>query len=671
MALKPSKKDKKEKTAKKVKKEGKEKKEGKGSAARPAVRRLHLKTSPRSAKRKALTQPATHPEPAKEEPKKEEPKEAPKGPKTPKTAKVSKQAPEHTVEPKSMDTRGKRNEPSEKSAPKGKKETPSVSPKELKEQKKREKKASAKAEKKQKKREKRERKTKDEGEENSHEQAPPSEGEDRKTEVAESETPGPRTNLLDRFDTQDSEVNQEYLQSLLKEMSDSPVAVDGSEDEESSGTGSGKGAEDEGSSENSAEEASCKEGKDQSENESDDEDEDESSPTGSSSPESEEEEEETAEPESNSKAGSQAAAVPAAPTEALPGSSLALVAVTADGPAVGAANSIVAARATHKREWDTFTRQCQNRKLFPIELADYYEKSKTDMFNLVKVNVERMREKKTTARQGGLAMKKRDIVKTYPERGEELCKKLRASGRFYRDEEFPSDSEEIFYYVRQPRKVNVDTIVGEKATLGATMQVEDSAAMDQLTGQDGVFAAGALPGMKTDAPSGNRALADILVDDPSENPKKKPKKKKTEATEQVEPTTVKDQAEEIAKDVLKISGDARKLSLSLQRLEMSGTLSKDLATFSKECEKMFTEVQKRLRKKHHRSKDNRAFSEFLAASKNKIEWWKKAEVAGKAFTSAANRKKKVAKAKPGKDGKEGAEAKERQMEKSQGGREGV
>ena len=147
---------------------------------------------------------------------------------------------------------------------------------------------------------------------------------------------------------QDSEVNQEYLQSLLKEMSDSPVAVDGSEDEESSGTGSGKGAEDEGSSENSAEEASCKEGKDQSENESDDEDEDESSPTGSSSPESEEEEEETAEPESNSKAGSQAAAVPAAPTEALPGSSLALVAVTADGPAVGAANSIVAAR---QRVW--------------------------------------------------------------------------------------------------------------------------------------------------------------------------------------------------------------------------------------------------------------------------------------------------------------------------------
>ena len=244
----------------------------------------------------------------------------------------------------------------------------------------------------------------------------------------------------------------------------------------------------------------------------------------------------------------------------------------------------------------------------------------------VKVNVERMREKKTTARQGAIAMKKRDIIKTYPERGEELCKKLRSSGRFYHDEEFPSDSEEIFYYVRQPRKVNVDMIVGEKTSMTASMAVEDSAAMEQLTGPDGVFAAGALPAIKTDGAAGGKALADVLVDEATEKAKKnKGKKKKGETTEPVEPSTVKDQAEEMAKDMLKMSGDARKLSLSLQGLEMSGTLSKDLATFSKDCEKRFTEVQKRLRKKHHKKKDRKAFADFVDAFKDKKDWWQKAE----------------------------------------------
>ncbi|CAE7723531.1 unnamed protein product [Symbiodinium sp. CCMP2456] len=647
MALKPAKKiDKKEKKTKKVKKEVKEKKEGKGSA-RPASRRLFLKTSPRSAKRKPLT---TDPKPEKEEPKKQEPK-APKPPKLP------KQAPEHTREPKSTEASGQDSRQSERSAPKGK-EAPAVSPKELKEQKKQAKKASAKAEKKQKKKEKRERKTKDEGEENSHKQDPLTEGEDGKTEVAGSETPGPQTNLLERFNTEDSEVNQEYLESLLQTLDESPVEVSGSDDEESSGADSEEGEEGESdASEESSEEASCKRASD---NESDDDE--ANSPTGSSSSDNEEEEDEAEEERSDgtSKAAGHGAIVPVNPAEpdaAQRGTSLALVAVGAEGSTVGTANSVVAARTTNKREWDTFTRQCQNRKLFPIELADYYEKSKTDMFNLVKVNVERIREKKTTARAGALAMKKRDIVKTYPERGEELCKKLRASGRYYRDEEFPSDSEEIFYYVRQPRKVNVDTIVGERATMGANMHVDDSATMEQLTGQDGVFCPGALPGMKAEGAAGGKALADILVDEAAENPKKKQKtKKKGEATETVEPATIKDQAEDIAKEVLKMSGDASKLSLSLQGLEMSGTLSKDLATFSKECAKMFTEVQKRLRKKNQKRKDQKAFREFVAVSKDKIEWWKKAEVAGKAFTSAANRKKK-AKAKPVKDGKEGAEAK--------------
>ncbi|CAE7802948.1 unnamed protein product [Symbiodinium sp. CCMP2592] len=598
MALKSSKKHDKEK---KVKKEKKEKKEDKGSAAKgsaatapanrpPAIRRLNLKTSPRSAKRKPLSQPAADPKPEKEEQKTEEPK-APKAPK------ASKQAPEQTKEPQSTENREK-----EQSAPKRAKkevpEAPAVSPKDH-----------------------------------------PT---DSKKQASESETPAPRKNLLERFDTQDAEVNEEYLEKLLREMSESPGPINKSDDEESSGAESeGEDSEASSQGESSSEESSSRGCEEQSGNESDDKE--AKSPTASSSSDTEDDEEEEAADGNSTK---QSALVPVAKAEdAQPGTCLALVAAGAENATAGQANS-----TTNKREWDVFTRECHNRKKFPVELADYYEKSKTDMFNLVKVTVERMREKKTTARQGALAMKKRDIIKTYPGRGEELCKKLRSSGRFYRDEEFPSDSEEIFYYVRQPRKVNVDVIVGEKASMSGSMAVEDSAAMEQMTGQDGVFAAGALPAMKTDGAAGGKALAEVLVDEAID--KKKSKKKKTgETTEPVEPTTIKDQAEEMAKDMLKTSGDARKLSLSLQGLDMAGTLSKDLAAFSKECEKMFTEVQKRLRKKNHKKKDKKAFAEFVNVSKEKMDWWKQAEVAGKAFTSAANRKKKAkAKASGGKDG---------------------
>ncbi|CAE7826424.1 unnamed protein product [Symbiodinium sp. CCMP2592] len=646
MALKSSKKHDKEK---KVKKEKKEKKEDKGSAAKgsaatapanrpPAIRRLNLKTSPRSAKRKPLSQPAADPKPEKEEQKTEEPK-APKAPK------ASKQAPEQTKEPQSTENREK-----EQSAPKRAKkevpEAPAVSPKDhptaLKDLKKQEKKARAKEEKKQKKQEKRDKKAKSEAEESVVKEDPPSAGEDSKKQASESETPAPRKNLLERFDTQDAEVNEEYLEKLLREMSESPGPINKSDDEESSGAESeGEDSEASSQGESSSEESSSRGCEEQSGNESDDKE--AKSPTASSSSDTEDDEEEEAADGNSTK---QSALVPVAKAEdAQPGTCLALVAAGAENATAGQANS-----TTNKREWDVFTRECHNRKKFPVELADYYEKSKTDMFNLVKVTVERMREKKTTARQGALAMKKRDIIKTYPGRGEELCKKLRSSGRFYRDEEFPSDSEEIFYYVRQPRKVNVDVIVGEKASMSGSMAVEDSAAMEQMTGQDGVFAAGALPAMKTDGAAGGKALAEVLVDEAID--KKKSKKKKTgETTEPVEPTTIKDQAEEMAKDMLKTSGDARKLSLSLQGLDMAGTLSKDLAAFSKECEKMFTEVQKRLRKKNHKKKDKKAFAEFVNVSKEKMDWWKQAEVAGKAFTSAANRKKKAkAKASGGKDG---------------------
>ena len=125
--------------------------------------------------------------------------------------------------------------------------------------------------------------------------------------------------------------------------------------------------------------------------------------------------------------------------------------------------------------------------------------------------------------------------------------------------------------------------------------------------------------------AGSKAIADVIAEDIGEKPRKPSKKRKGETTETVEPATIKDKAEDVAKEILKISGDSRKMSLSLQGIEYSGSLAKDLATFSKDWEKMFTDVQKRLRKKKLKKKDKTAFAEFVNDSENKIEWWKKAE----------------------------------------------
>ena len=109
----------------------------------------------------------------------------------------------------------------------------------------------------------------------------------------------------------------------------------------------------------------------------------------------------------------------------------------------------------------------------------------------VKVVVERIREKKTTARQGAAAMKHRDIVLIYgKDKTDQLCARLKEAGRWYYDEEWPKDEDEIYNYVTRPRKLNVENITSEKASMQATAHIDDAEAMNQLTAADGVFGAG-------------------------------------------------------------------------------------------------------------------------------------------------------------------------------------
>ena len=303
----------------------------------------------------------------------------------------------------------------------------------------------------------------------------------------------------------------------------------------------------------------------------------------------------------------------------------------------------------------------------------------------VKVCVERIRENKTTAREGALAMKKRDILNVYPEdKAEKLCKKLFAQGRYYEDEEFPGDNDEIFYYVRQPRKVNVDAVTSEKASLSANMKVGDASVMEQMTGSDGVFAAGAMPAMKAASAAGAKAVADMVAGDGTQKgqkPRKTPKA--ANEAEIVLPTTPKDRAEEVANDVLKAVGEAKKLCLSLKGMEYSDDLHKDLGAFAGDAESMYLDINKLLKKTKQKKKYAAKYEDFVATSTKKLEWYKKAEAsklrnrsrsqkslrvstspwklsqaAGKSFLSAAKKKKQPkAKAKHGKDKEQKGSAK--------------
>ncbi|CAE7819739.1 unnamed protein product [Symbiodinium sp. CCMP2592] len=648
-----------DKKAKKVKKEKKVKdktasktKKEREASPKPAVRRLKAKTSPRTAKRKSALKPTSFPKAEEPAAKKAKPASAGNKQSTPEVTKDSK-PPKPSAASKKPQAEGQTDSKSKAEAPTGpvgsKQTTPEV-PKDTKESRKKAKHAQAKREKKERKEKKRKEKTKAAEQSSEEDQSKPG----PTSEATASDAPATPKNLLPDFETQDwvmgcqintedTEINAEYLDNLLGELAVS--------DEEATEE-SGKSSEDEASSSAVVAASSDDDAEEDGSGPGDDES-DASHSSGGSSSSSEDEEESEGEEEdcadekdqhgadgekeqvSAAPAAESLAVVAAGPVTTLPaGANLALVAANAGDATQAKANS-----TTNKKEWDTFTRECKNRKVFPVELSEYYEKNKTDLFNLVKVHVERVREKKITSRSGAQGMKQHEIAKIYDEvKTQKLCAKLKAEGRFYYDPEFPEDETEIYYYLNRPRKVNVDNIASERANMTASMQVEDSDVMAELTGPDGVFAAGAMPAVKVATVAGEKALVDSIAEAPTAKGTKKPKKQKGEGTaDPVEPATARDHAEDLSKDLLKAIGDARKLSLALQGIDYSDKLGSELISFAETCEKSYVKVNKALLKKKDK-KEGKTFDEFIAFAKEKLEWFQGAEagVAAKCSTHIEN-----------------------------------
>ncbi|CAE7837005.1 unnamed protein product [Symbiodinium sp. CCMP2592] len=303
---------------------------------------------------------------------------------------------------------------------------------------------------------------------------------------------------------------------------------------------------------------------------------------------------------------------------------------------------------TNKREWDVFSRQCLDRKKFPVSLASHLQRDKTDLFNLwldnnqdlqkVAIVVERSVEQKTTSRSGFEASKARDIIKMYGEtKGQKLVKALRAKGRFYWDDDFPEDEEEIFYYTHARRKVLNDNSTANKLKIEAHESNPDTALVASLTGEEGPLHAGAMPGMKIDNIEGEKDLA-LALSNGGTVGKIKPPKKKTETTEKVLPTTSKERAEAVLDDILKDGGAARKLALALAHVEYGDSLKQELMDFSAKMEDLYSSLQRLILKKVTKAKK---YDPFLNEVEERGAWYKKAEKAARGLLAGLKKKKKT------------------------------
>ena len=210
-------------------------------------------------------------------------------------------------------------------------------------------------------------------------------------------------------------------------------------------------------------------------------------------------------------------------------------------PDFSAANSV-----SHKVEWDKFSRQCINKKLFPASLASHYLKDKLDLFRVwltesqdwsnVEVAFERRTEKKTTSTKQRAGTKHRDLVTIYgKDKADDLCQRLRAAGMYYADPDFPKDEDEIYFYANQGNILREKNSVVEGATVTVKEKGNEKLA-EAMMQEGGVLASGVMPEVAAATEKGTKAVLEAIAGGSAVKPPKVPKKKET--TEEEKPETI-------------------------------------------------------------------------------------------------------------------------------------
>ena len=108
---------------------------------------------------------------------------------------------------------------------------------------------------------------------------------------------------------------------------------------------------------------------------------------------------------------------------------------------------------THKKEWDKFAREAQNKKTFPVSLMPAFRKNKNDLFGIwldngmswerTEIAGVREQESKNLARSEMVGVQAKDIrAKLGNEKADQVIEARKAAGLYYLDDDFPTDPED-------------------------------------------------------------------------------------------------------------------------------------------------------------------------------------------------------------------------------------
>ena len=283
----------------------------------------------------------------------------------------------------------------------------------------------------------------------------------------------------------------------------------------------------------------------------------------------------------------------------------------------------------HKVEYDRFSRQCLDRKKFPVSLAAHFVKDKLDVFRAwlscgekwerVEVEFERRAERKSSSKKSRSGTKARDLYKKYPkEKADLLMKKLKEKGMWHYDPDFEGDEEEIFYYASEGNVMSDESIFRDITKVKGREDSREVA--EALTGEGGLLAAGSCAAVQTGSEAGQKAMTEALTGSSvSAAPKPRPKSKEVE---KMEPKTVIEQAQDHMDSCLKKAADACKHAISLGGAGYGGDLSTQLMNFSSKMEAVYKLLQDLTARK---VSEEEKYAKHFQLIVDKIAWYEKAE----------------------------------------------
>ncbi|CAL1130603.1 unnamed protein product [Cladocopium goreaui] len=277
---------------------------------------------------------------------------------------------------------------------------------------------------------------------------------------------------------------------------------------------------------------------------------------------------------------------------------------------------------TNKKEYDTFCRQIRSSGKFPVSLSDYCQTNRLDLFNVwldnggdwdaTKVQVERTQSQKNSTVNGWRAVQGKELRPKYtPEKFAQLVASRRAAGLFYKDDDFPDDEDECWFFMRSVQEVKQKTETAEKMRLKASKEVNADLRSFCLGQQSSHEVAAA--------------------------PKKAPKQK----AEKILASSWAGQAKERQETLLQDAAKARTSSIALGSIEYASELSKQLLEHATKLENFYKKIDQAIQQ----DASEGAFKAIMIKIREGDAFGEKAKAAAQAFLRTAKAKGK-AKAKP-------------------------